>query len=118
ARRGGAGRARELARELWSRYGCAAVVKGGHGEGDAAVDVLCEGGEISEFSAPRVAEPVSTHGTGCSFAAALAAELATGRCLADAVAGAKRYVLAAIRRAYFAGNNCGVLGFVEPADLI
>ena len=103
----------ELAREIFETYGCAALVKGGHRPGAEAVDVLCEGGEIREFSLPWVENPVSTHGTGCSLAAALAAELALGRGLEDAVAGAKRYVRAAIAGSRLVGSDCGVLGFVR-----
>ena len=108
---------KELARELCGTYGCAVLVKGGHGDGADAVDVLCAAdGEVGEFSLPWVKDPVSTHGTGCSLAAALAAELALGRGLADAVAGAKRYVHAAIAGSHFVGNDCGVLGFVRRVN--
>ena len=103
----------ELAKELNGRYGCAVLVKGGHRPGADAVDVLCDGGEVREFSLPWVANPVSTHGTGCSLAAALAAELALGHGVAAAVDGAKRYVRAAIAGSYLVGEDCGVLGFVR-----
>jgi len=111
ARTGDVAHARELARELHARFGCAVLVKGGHGANEAAVDVLYDGAEIREFAMPWVADPVSTHGTGCSLAAALAAELALGRDLASAVAGAKRYVHEAIARSCWVGPDCGVLGF-------
>ena len=88
------------------------LVKGGHGEGPDAVDVLYDGRGFREFTMPRIGNPVSTHGTGCSLAAALAAELALGRDLAASVAGAKRYVHEAIRNSYLVGKDCGVLGFV------
>lgn len=103
----------ELAKELNGRYGCAVLVKGGHRPGADAVDVLCDGGEVREFSLPWVANPVSTHGTGCSLAAALAAELALGHGVAAAVDRAKRYVRAAIADSYLVGEDCGVLGFVR-----
>ena len=107
----------ELARELRGRYGCAVLVKGGHRRGADAADVLCTAdGEVREFALPWVENPASTHGTGCSMAAALAAELALGRSLVDAVAGAKRYVRAAIAGSYFVGGDCGVLGFVPCAS--
>ena len=109
---GHAGPSVELARELHGRFGCAVVVKGGHGRGECAVDVLCDAvGEIREFDMPWVRNPASTHGTGCTFAAALAAELAIGRGMAEAVAGAKRHVHDAIAGSYFVGEGCGVLGF-------
>ena len=105
--------ARELAAELYGRFGCAVLVKGGHGRGSEAVDVLYDGKDFGEFSLPRVENPVSTHGTGCSLAAALAAELCLGHGLAESVAGAKRYVYAAIANSYRVGADCGVLGFVD-----
>lgn len=110
-RRAGAGRAKELAKKLYDAYGCAVVVKGGHGAGSTAVDVLYDGEEMREFAMPWIREPVSTHGTGCTFAAALACELALGAALPDAVDGAKRHVHAAISAAYEVGPRCGVLGF-------
>ena len=73
------------------------VVKGGHREGPA-VDVLYEGGEFREFGAPRIAS-ANTHGTGCTFASAVAAGLAQGLDTAGAVGQAKEYVTAAIRAA-------------------
>ena len=117
ARAGDAARAEELARRIYGTYGCAVLVKGGHGAGASAVDVLFDGRDVRRFSLPWVASPVSTHGTGCSLAAALAAELALGRGLAEAVAGAKDYVHRAIAGAYWVGPGCGVLGFVTKEGL-
>jgi len=111
-RAGDAAHARELARELHEKFGCAVLVKGGHGANTAAVDVLYDGRDFREFSMPWIPSPVSTHGTGCSLAAALAAELAKGAKLEQAVAGAKRYVHDAIANSYLVGKDCGVLGFV------
>lgn len=105
-----AAHAAELARELHARYGCAALVKGGHGDNASAVDVLFDGAAIREYTLPWVAHPISTHGTGCSFGAALAAELTAGKSLAEAVAGAKAYVHGAIANSYWVGKDCGVLG--------
>lgn len=104
--------ARELARELADRFGCAVLVKGGHCTGSAAVDVLFDGKTCREFAMPWVKNAVSTHGTGCTLAAALAAELALGHELAPAVAAAKAHVREAIVRAHSVGRRCGVLGFV------
>ena len=120
ARRGdGVEVAKGLAVRLSGKFGCAVVVKGGHGSGRSATDVLFEparagdpDGGFSEFSMPWIDNPASTHGTGCSFAAALAAGLAKGRDLRTAAADAKRYVYEAIRTSYLVGpNGCGVLGF-------
>lgn len=107
--------ARELAARLHEKFGCAVLVKGGHGSGAMAVDVLFDGKSFEEFSMPWVANPVSTHGTGCSLAAALAAELALGHDLSAAVRGAKAYVHDAIARSFLVGENCGVLGFAPRA---
>ena len=105
--------AEELARILNSELGVAILVKGGHAEGGDAVDVLFDGREVYRYSMPRVREPASTHGTGCSFASAVAAELSQGRDLQAAVAGAKRYVHDAIAGSYFVGSSCGVLGWAS-----
>lgn len=109
---GSSGSPRELARRIFDAHGCAVLVKGGHSADALATDVLYDGRDYSEFSMPWVENPVSTHGTGCSLAAALASELALGRGLADAVRGAKAYVHDAIERSHLVGvPGCGVLGF-------
>ncbi len=113
ARSAFADRAEHLAITLQRRFGCAVLVKGGHGEGDSSVDVLCDGASVCRFAMPRIENPVSTHGTGCSLAAAIAAELALGRDLESAVAGAKDHVHEAIRTSYLVGDGCGVLGFAK-----
>ena len=76
----------------------AVLVKGGHGGGPESVDVLVEPGGCSRFAAPRHATK-NTHGTGCTFASAIAAGLAKGQTLAEAVHQAKTYVSAAIAAA-------------------
>lgn len=100
------------------REGCGVLVKGGHAEGADAVDTLYLPSPSSSpspltFTLPRIENPVSTHGTGCTMAAAITAELALGRDLVSAVEGAKRTVHSAIERSYHVGENCGVLGFPE-----
>src|SRR3990170_4054215 len=70
---------------------------GGQRESAEAVDVLYDGKAFREYSAPRI-ETASTHGTGCTFASAIAAGLARGMPLADAVAEAKAYLTEALRR--------------------
>ncbi len=107
-----ADRAEELAVKLRDRFGCAVLVKGGHGDNAAAVDVLASDCGIERFEAAWVKKPISTHGTGCSLAAALAAELALGHDIHSAVRGAKAYVHQAIEKSYLVGPECGVLGFV------
>jgi hydroxymethylpyrimidine/phosphomethylpyrimidine kinase len=75
------------------------VVKGGHlPASEDAIDVLYDGQNYTELRAPRAATP-NTHGTGCTFASAIAAELAKGEEIGRAVQVAKDYVTAAIRAA-------------------
>ena len=104
---------RKAAERLGGEFGCAVLVKGGHAteDGDIAEDVLFDGKGFSSFSMPRIVNPVSTHGTGCSLAAAIAAGLALGFDLESAVDSAKRYVHDAIAQSYLVGADCGVLGF-------
>jgi hydroxymethylpyrimidine/phosphomethylpyrimidine kinase len=73
----------------------AVLVKGGHGEGAESVDFLIEKGNTTRFSAPRIAT-ANTHGTGCTLSSAIAAGLAKGLDLPEAVRQAKAYVTAAI----------------------
>jgi len=74
------------------------VVKGGHavrGTGDEAVDVVWDGQEVGELRAPRL-DTENNHGTGCTFASAIAAGLAQGQDAAQAVGAAKSYVARAM----------------------
>ena len=107
--------ARAVARQLSETYGCAVLVKGGHAVGDlaSAEDTLFDGRDFFAFTMPWIENPVSTHGTGCSLAAALTAELTLGRPLPEAVEGAKAYVHAAIENSFLVGKDCGVLGFAN-----
>ena len=84
------------ARTLWQRFRVPFLLKGGHLKGDPAVDLLFCGDQPETFAAPFIPN-VSTHGTGCTLSAAIAAQLAHGRTLSAAVAEAKRFVSEAIR---------------------
>jgi hydroxymethylpyrimidine/phosphomethylpyrimidine kinase len=75
----------------------AVVVTGGHL--DKAVDVFAQDSHLEAFSGDRM-KTDNTHGTGCTFSSAIAANLALGRQLADAVVLAKAYVAEAIKKAY------------------
>ena len=86
---------REAGRELCGRFGPAFLVKGGHLKGDAVDLLVTPEGQITEFTAPRV-PGVATHGTGCTFSAAITAGLARGLALSDAVASGKHFVTHAI----------------------
>lgn len=83
------------------------VVKGGHREGPAT-DLFYDGSRFREFSAPRI-DTANTHGTGCTFASAVAAGLARGMDVAESVALAKDYVTEAIRRSFPIGRGHGPL---------
>ena len=86
--------------------GPAVLVKGGHAAGETVVDLLCIGGEMHRFEHPRLASR-STHGTGCTLSAAVAARLARGEELPAAVRGAIDYLVGAIEAAYPLGGGCG-----------
>ena len=93
------------ARELHKMGAKAVLVKGGHLEGDA-VDVLYTHGFTREFRAPRI-ETRQTHGTGCTYSAAITAELARGALLEEAVERAKAFITEAIRTAPGLGRGAG-----------
>ncbi len=99
--------ARDVARALVDLGAKAVVVKGGHREGPAT-DLFYDGSAFREFSAPRI-PTANTHGTGCTFASAIAAGLARGMPLPDAVAMAKDYVTEAIRQSFPVGRGHGPL---------
>ena len=96
-------RAAERIVEMGAR---AAVVKGGHGHGDESVDLLFWNGRFRAFRAPRVATR-NTHGTGCTFSAAIASELARGLDLESAVERAKTYLTEALCRGISIGAGHG-----------
>jgi len=83
------------------------LVKGGHLE-EAATDILWNGREFTRFTAARLPS-TSTHGTGCTFSAAIAAGLARRQPLGDAIREAKAYVTAAIREGFRPGRGVGAL---------
>jgi hydroxymethylpyrimidine/phosphomethylpyrimidine kinase len=100
--------AREAARRIHKLGPASVVVKGGHLPGDEAIDLLFDGRTFSEYRTPRI-ETRNTHGTGCTFASAIAAHLALGHKLPDAVGKAKEYVTGAIRHGLAIGQGHGPL---------
>ncbi len=88
------------------------VVKGGHLSGDA-VDLLYDGCDFREFSSPRIATG-DTHGTGCTYSAAIATALAFGKDVAGAVTLAKRYITEAVRYAWRLGGGHGPTNHLAP----
>lgn len=95
----------EAARRIAELGPKAVLVKGGHLDGDA-VDVLYYRGRLQRFSARRI-ESKNTHGTGCTYSAAITAELAQGAGLEAAIERAKRYITLAIAGAPGLGQGCG-----------
>jgi hydroxymethylpyrimidine/phosphomethylpyrimidine kinase len=105
---------REAARRLVAAGARAALVKGGHLTGTELVDVLYDGLVFHEYRRPRVATR-STHGTGCTLSAAVAALLARGTGLGTAVDEALDFVHRAIVKAPTLGRGSGPLNHFVPA---
>jgi len=86
----------------------AVVIKGGHSDEDPIVDLLVDGNGVQEFRAERIAT-ASTHGTGCTFSAAIAAGLGRGEDLATGVGEARAYLSSALAQAPGLGLGHGPL---------
>ena len=86
-------------------YGCSVLVKGGHAVNDAD-DVLCEGKNFTWFHGERI-NTTNTHGTGCTLSSAIAANLAKGYTLAEAVRLAKEYISGALGAMLDLGKGSG-----------
>ena len=100
--------------EALHALGCRAVlIKGGHGVGDTAVDYLYDGRQLQRFALPRV-DTRHTHGTGCTLSAAIAALLARGASLDEAVERAKSFVWQGLQ----AGRGLGVGHGSGPVDAL
>ncbi|WP_051110391.1 bifunctional hydroxymethylpyrimidine kinase/phosphomethylpyrimidine kinase [Longispora albida] len=103
----------DAARELAKSGPECVVVKGGHLDGEA-IDVVYHGGRITFLSAPRISTR-NSHGTGCTFAASVAAQLALGASIPDALSHAKHYVTRALAASagWRLGNGHGPLSWKE-----
>jgi hydroxymethylpyrimidine/phosphomethylpyrimidine kinase len=96
---------RSAAKQIHEEFGCAALVKGGHLRNSReAVDIFFDGKNELLLSAPFV-KGVHTHGTGCTYSAAITAFLARGYELPDAVARAKEFISQAIAQSYAVGKH-------------
>lgn len=96
----------QSARELHALGAANVLVKGGHLTGSEAHDILFDGSTIHRFNAERIFTS-ATHGTGCSFASAIASFLAQGEPLVEAVRRAKQFITTAIRLARPMGKGHG-----------
>jgi hydroxymethylpyrimidine/phosphomethylpyrimidine kinase len=101
--------ARDAARRLSDLGARAVVIKGGHFTGPDVVNLVYDGRDFVEFHAPRL-ETRHTHGTGCTFASAIAAHLARGLGLGSAVDNATSFVTGAIQNGLAIGRGAGPLG--------
>ncbi|PYI72768.1 MAG: bifunctional hydroxymethylpyrimidine kinase/phosphomethylpyrimidine kinase [Verrucomicrobia bacterium] len=90
-------RMEKATKALASKYRAAILLKGGHLRGDNAIDLLFHQNKLTEFSA-RFVRGVATHGTGCTYSAAIAAGLASGLPLEKAIRRAKKFVTKSIVR--------------------
>jgi len=97
------------AKTLAKKYNVSILLKGGHLRGDNAIDLLFHHGELKEFSAPFM-RGVETHGTGCTYSAAITAGLASGLSLEEAIERGKKFVTESIKRRFrWTSKTGGVL---------
>jgi hydroxymethylpyrimidine/phosphomethylpyrimidine kinase len=87
----------KAAKALGCKFRSSILLKGGHLQGDKAIDLLFHNGRLTEFSSPFMRH-VATHGTGCTYSAAITAGLACGVSLEQAIQRAKRFVTRSIAR--------------------
>ncbi len=110
--------AAEAARKISGLWNLNVVLKGGHAENDkSATDIICgKDGKLYTLSAPRLAlPPLTAHGTGCTFSAALAAFTAQGQTAENALISAKAFVLGSLAEARCIGEN--LYGMFPPSEL-
>jgi hydroxymethylpyrimidine/phosphomethylpyrimidine kinase len=107
---------RSVGRELSEEFGTRVLLKGGHLGGESAIDLLFDGSEVKEFAAPFVAG-VSTHGTGCTYSAAITAALARGDLLDEAIRRGKDFVSRAIGRYFVWENSLGTIHALNHLSL-
>jgi hydroxymethylpyrimidine/phosphomethylpyrimidine kinase len=88
---------------LTRKYGVPVLLKGGHLPGNDAIDLLFRDREVTEFSAP-FSRGIATHGTGCTYSAAITAGLAHGLSLEDSIRRGKQFVTAAIAQHHAWGS--------------
>ena len=107
---------RTAARSLHARFGCAVLVKGGHLKGTReAADIFFDGRTELLLTAPFV-RGIQTHGTGCTYSAAICAGIARGETLPQALKSAKQFVTSVIRNSYRIGKHFG-LGQTTKYDI-
>ena len=100
---------RSAAKCLYDKFGAAILIKGGHQTRNTgeAEDILFDGKEYSSFSLPRIENPISTHGTGCTLSSAIASNLAKGYDLESSIQRAKDYISGALDAMLDLGQGSG-----------
>ena len=110
---------RKAGKDLEKRYGVPVLLKGGHLDSDRAIDLLFSDDNVIDFQEPFVHD-VSTHGTGCTYSAAITAGLAVGLRLEDAIARAKKFVTCSIAERFRwngkAGSHIDALNHFAQGD--
>ena len=103
------------AKALAKKYHASILLKGGHLRGDKAIDLLFHHGKLTEFSAPFV-RGIQTHGTGCTYSAAITAGLASGLSLEQAIKRAKKFVTESIARHFrWTSKSGGILDALKQS---
>lgn len=97
----------KAAKYIGDNFGCAVLLKGGHGINDSD-DLLYDNGVVRWFYGKKV-DTANTHGTGCTLSSAIAANLAKGFSLEEAVAKSKKYIFCALNAKLNLGKGCGPL---------
>ncbi len=105
---------RAVGEELARKFKTPFLIKGGHLGGERAIDLLCDGTKVAEFSGSFVTG-VSTHGTGCTYSAAIIARLALGDSLEEAIVQAKDFVSRAIREHFAWRSSLGEIHALNHA---
>jgi hydroxymethylpyrimidine/phosphomethylpyrimidine kinase len=99
---------REVACRLYERYRVPFLLKGGHLKSSVAIDILVDSDGLCEYSGPYF-DGFLTHGTGCAYSAAIAANVALGLTLKDAVGAAKKFITKAISDSFHWNSNSGLV---------
>ncbi len=97
-------------KEMAEKYGTAFLLKGGHLQGEEAVDLLVRNGKVTKYSAPYI-QGAETHGTGCTYSSAIACGLASGRSMERSVKIAKQYITRAIEARFQWGETSALRHF-------
>ena len=97
----------KAAKDIFQKYGCAVLLKGGHNLNDANDFLLTKDEEVW-FAGKRINNP-NTHGTGCTLSSAIASNLAKGKSLKDSVQNAKDYISNALSAMLDLGKGSGPL---------